>query len=471
MESNNKLDRNPQAAVNQDTDLKLQTQMPETSKKPLDYKALVPFIQYCPVTYKEFRKYSNINQLVKQLCERKHFNKQEERLILNRSYILFYLAPEHRNTAPINKIQVVENCPKHISDKFFNIPTVPYSKEHTGKPVNEQEVADRDQNVTKTTNNSEKLILDQARNETTKKQNCEALVLSQTQTASCREKVVYEVTKNAVIVMPLTQSQNVNSNTEKNEALPLATNNLESFTHNSEALPLTQAANVNCNTDSNDILPLTTENLERFTNSTEALSLTQEIQNTKCKDQSFSQRTKKSENMSLVQTQKHDILPVTLDEFKKYTCYEHLIDRLFKIVASGNENIYLKYKNSKESFDGTLINYYRAFYLIPVVRDKFPIQFRSTPKTIENRLFQIPQGVDVNAFSNIRAEQLVFPEFVEIKKELNDDDDDEDDVVSVGKSQEGGEKDKAHYFIFKFLLLFNIHVVFFFFFSSCNNCC
>ena len=133
-------------------------------------------------------------------------------------------------------------------------------------------------------------------------------------------------------------------------------------------------------------------------------------------------------------------MPVTFEEFKQYTFYEHVIDNLFKSVASGQQNIYLKYKNSQEAFNATLMNYYRAFYLIPIVRDKFPIQFKYTTKHLKDRLLQIPQGVDVNAFANIRAEQLVFPElkdFVEIKEELND-----ADVVSADRQLEEGQECK-----------------------------
>ncbi|TMW43230.1 hypothetical protein DOY81_011692, partial [Sarcophaga bullata] len=111
-ECNNNLQQNPKESIDHNSNLDLHTQTPAANQKPFDYKALVPYLHCCPITYKEFRKYSNINELVKELCKKKQLNSHEERLILNRSYILFYLAQNIEIYSPINKIQLADNCPK-----------------------------------------------------------------------------------------------------------------------------------------------------------------------------------------------------------------------------------------------------------------------------------------------------------------------------------------------------------------------
>lgn len=108
----------------------------------------------CPLTYKQFLKYTNIKQLAEELSHKRNLNKKQQHLVLNRFYILFYLAPEHRYTSLFNRICLSENCPQTIKDKYFLIPTKLFLKEDKTKEVltKTQEVVSQDSKYPKSDN-------------------------------------------------------------------------------------------------------------------------------------------------------------------------------------------------------------------------------------------------------------------------------------------------------------------------------
>ncbi|XP_065370206.1 uncharacterized protein tea [Calliphora vicina] len=287
-----------------------------------NYKALVPYIHCCPLTIKEFRKNSNIKQLVAEFWENKHKSDFQLRIKVQQLYLLFYLAPEYRTIEPINKIQLAANSPEHIKNIFFNIPTNLYLKN------------------------------DQENNNTNNKTEAQILPITNTPvTEPAVENKVIEQNKNEA-------PQDMDTNDVNQKAImPEAVNNCNE-----------QVNNV---TQQNNIPLLTDHSAGAIAN-----------------------------------------IPVTLDEFKKYSHHEEIVEKLFKIKVQDNKELYDKYKNSQEAFDSTLHNYYRAFYLSPTIRETFPIRFKPLPNSLKNRLLQIPEGiVKSTSLSSFRIEELVSFEF------------------------------------------------------------
>ncbi|XP_037815360.1 uncharacterized protein LOC119606057 isoform X3 [Lucilia sericata] len=314
--------------------------------KHFNYKDLVPYIHCCPLTLKEFRKYSNIKQLAKELCKTKHMDDKHQRVIEQRSYILFYLAPEHRKITPLNKIQMLDNCPEDIKSKFFVIPNNLYLKK---------------QDLDKTQENIESKSVNEVESVRNKEEQLAATVV----------KAVNSVKESNINQKATTSSQPAES---ANEIPP-----------------------------SVDVPVVVNENQQIIP---EHINETNQPPIISC---------------STAQTTDAIIhLPVSLEEFKKRTHFEEVVEKLFKIKAQDNEELFNKYKNSQEAFNTTIFNYYQAFYLIPTIRETFPIRFKPMPSSLKNRLLQIPEGINRTSLNNFRIEDVVSVEFnaaAEVEKE------------------------------------------------------
>ncbi|XP_023302813.2 uncharacterized protein LOC111684831 isoform X1 [Lucilia cuprina] len=307
--------------------------------KHFNYKDLVPYIHCCPLTLKEFRKYSNIRQLTKELCKTKHMDDKHQRVIEQRSYILFYLAPEHRKITPLNKIQMLDNCPEYIKSKFFVIPTNLYLKKQDADKIQE---------------------------------NIESKNVYETESVGNKEEHLRATVTKAV--------------TSKETTEDVVEHNINEIATTEDVTPIVVAEN-------QQLMPKDINKTnEQTIISCSTTHPTNEIKN----------------------------LPVSLEEFKKLTHFDEVVEKLFKIKAQDNEELFNKYKNSQEAFNTTAFNYYQAFYLIPIIRETFPIRFKPMPSSLKNRLLQIPKGIDKTTLNNFRIEELVSVEFnadVEVEKE------------------------------------------------------
>lgn len=59
--------------------------------------------------------------------------------MLQKAYVFYYLAPDYRNLAPLNKLKITNDCPSHLRDKIYEIPTKLYLKGEKRK-VDEKEI-------------------------------------------------------------------------------------------------------------------------------------------------------------------------------------------------------------------------------------------------------------------------------------------------------------------------------------------
>lgn len=418
-------------------------------------KDLTKYAHCCPLTYKEFLKYTNTKQIVKELSAQRNLNKNQQRLLLNRSYLLFYLAPEHRNIAPINKIHLEENCPQEIKNKFLEIPTKLYLKE---EKANEEEVLNKtqefiinketkDRQTIENTNKQKDEVLNKV-NQTTEQvvtdqsninqeimatitpKETPQLQASKLSISSTEQRVSEEHNINQQIMVTIpketfqtlagkcstyteqtdTEYCNVNqqimvTSSSKDSTNPVKTNN----TNNKE---ISQTLAISTTTDQTDSEHCK-ENQQIMVSSTKDSPSKVSANSLETNNININEtpQTLASKLSALVSPAK---LPVSLETFKKYSYFEEVVDKIFITKAQGDHKLLQQYKNSVQACNTTLNNYYYAFYLMPFIRDILPIRFKEAPNFIKDRLLQIPEAKD------FQIEQLVEMDFLCEAKELKD---------------------------------------------------
>ena len=93
-----------------------------TTKAKKDYKELLRYAHCCPVTFSQFKQYTNISELFTAYCLNRYKDLKKLPFILHRAYILHYLAPENRKLKPFKKLKLTDDCPQHLKEKMFGIP-------------------------------------------------------------------------------------------------------------------------------------------------------------------------------------------------------------------------------------------------------------------------------------------------------------------------------------------------------------
>ncbi|KAM7345303.1 telomere ends associated isoform 2-T2 [Cochliomyia hominivorax] len=467
----------------------------KTKSTNFNYKNLLRYKHCCPLTYEEFCKYCNVNLLVKDFCQKHNVDIKKERMILKRTYIEFYLAPERRKLPPLNKIQLINNCPNEIKNKFFAIPTNIYLEEEKGELNKNQEqlmidgakvVNDKGQtaviNVLINSSNEQQIIRCSAIETATCNKGTVQItgdVLNKP-TSSCQTTT--EPDKEKINILESLNTNNGTShqsiNTNLSKSLSTGQNQTTSKTENINTLdspdnktcqnritnslmkPKTSGHTAKSSeiektnelvspknnkapsqTGTNNILNKATSSKHiTNTNASQEISKCPTLESSKLHNEAPPETvtssnnilSKPQSNITTPSSQPSTIsstinIPISLEEFKKYSYYEEIIEKLIKLKAQDNHELFMKYKNSSEAFDLTLNNYYRAFYLKPFIRDIFPIRFKALPNFIKNRLLKIPEGLENETLNDFRIEQLVEPDFSsEVVKEMKIANDDAD---------------------------------------------